>query len=226
MASLPASVSLHALARILIGAQVLNHDAWDGISGSIPSESQLSGDIRDLLKLLRDRGTPYLLVGGIALLKYIEGRNTEDIDLLISVDSLKSLPELVVEDRNPYFARARFKSLRVDLLFTKNPVFKLVAERFATSHRFDQFEVPCATPEGLILLKLYALPPLYKQGNMQRAALYETDITTLVYLQSPKLDPLLSLLDKHLTPGEMTDLRGIIAEINQRVERMRRSQPS
>jgi len=33
--------------------------------------------------LLRERQIEYVLVGGIALLQYVEGRNTEDIDLIM-----------------------------------------------------------------------------------------------------------------------------------------------
>ena len=44
--------------------------------------------------LLRERQIDYVLVGGIALLQYVEGRNTEDIDLIMTVSALEHLPEL------------------------------------------------------------------------------------------------------------------------------------
>ncbi|SRR6266446_9233071 len=39
--------------------------------------------------LLRERQIEYVLVGGIALLQYVEGRNTEDIDLIMAVSALE-----------------------------------------------------------------------------------------------------------------------------------------
>ena len=39
-------------------------------------------EVVELFTLLREPRTPYLLVGGIAMLRYVEGRNPEDIDLL------------------------------------------------------------------------------------------------------------------------------------------------
>jgi hypothetical protein len=34
--------------------------------------------------------------------------------------------------------------------------------------------------EGLILLKLYALPSLYRQGNFAKVGIYENDVATLL----------------------------------------------
>src|SRR5205807_2401128 len=62
--------------------------------------------------LLRERQIEYVLVGGIALLQYVEGRNTEDIDLIMALSSLERLPELVVETRDDDFARGRFGDLK------------------------------------------------------------------------------------------------------------------
>ena len=49
-----------------------------------------------LFTLLHERQIAYLLVGGIAMLHYVRGRNTEDIDLIISVSALQQLPEIVL----------------------------------------------------------------------------------------------------------------------------------
>src|SRR5260370_27739585 len=57
--------------------------------------------------LLRERQIEDVLVGGIALLQYAEGRNTEDIDLIMAVSELERLPELHVETRDADFARGR-----------------------------------------------------------------------------------------------------------------------
>src|SRR5688572_28027808 len=63
------------------------------------------GDVVELFTLLNNRRVPYLLVGGIAMLRYIEGRNTEDIDLLMSLPSLQLLPEISIQEQNEFFVR-------------------------------------------------------------------------------------------------------------------------
>ena len=50
--------------------------------------------------------------------------------------------------------------------------------------------MPCATPEGLILLKLYALPSLYRQSELRRANLYEADLAALLLAAHPTMEPL------------------------------------
>ena len=184
------------------------------------ADANLPQQIYDLFALLRDRNVDYLLVGGIALLRYIDGRNTEDIDLLLSVESLATLPEIVLADQNPSFARGSFQNLRVDLLLTANPLFKLVRERFATGHRFHEIDVRCATVEGLILLKLYALPSLYRQGDAQRIALYETDILMLAQRYRPQIQPLLATLGPYLDAGQLQSLGDVVRDIEQRVARI------
>src|SRR5215211_3567319 len=124
--------------------------------------------------LLSERQVDYLLVGGIALLQYVEGRNTEDIDLIMALSSLERLPEVQRVGQEQDFARGLFDGLQIDLLLTSNPLLEEGRRCYATRQRFVEREIPCATPEGLVLLKLYALPSLYRQGNFNRVALYET----------------------------------------------------
>jgi predicted nucleotidyltransferase len=172
-----------------------------------------------LFNLLHERRIEYLLVGGIAILKYVEGRNTEDIDLIMALSSLEKLPELRVEDRDDDFARASFDGLRVDLLLTSNPLFEEVRQRYATTQRFTEQDIPCATVEGLLLLKLYALPSLYRQGNFARVALYESDISTLMHDYRPAMEPLFEKLQANLNPTDLAAVRRITAEIQERIER-------
>src|ERR1044072_6456339 len=80
--------------------------------------------------LLRERQIDYVLVGGIALLQYVEGRNTEDIDLIMAVSALERLPELRVETRDVDFAHGKFGDLRVDVLLTTNPLFEEGRKRY------------------------------------------------------------------------------------------------
>src|SRR4029077_20487221 len=139
-----------------------------------------------------ERRIDYLLVGGIAMLQDVEGRNTGDNDLIMAVSSLEKLPEVRVASRDDDFARGDYEGLQVDLLLTRNPLFEEVRQRHATTRPFVEREIPCATVEGLLLLKLYALPSLYRQGNFARVGLYENDIATLLHDYRPALEPLLA----------------------------------
>jgi hypothetical protein len=187
--------------------------------GGTVSDSALLDAVDRLFSLLEERRTEYLLVGGIALLQYVDGRNTEIIDLIMALSSLEKLPEIrkVGQDRD--FARGDFEGLRIDLLLTSNPLFETVRRRYATRQRFVEREIPCATPEGLVLLKLYALPSLYRQGNLTRAALYETDVLTLMHQYGTDLEPLFKELEPHLSPTDLAALRKIADEIRQRIDR-------
>jgi hypothetical protein len=178
-------------------------------------------DALDLFRLLAERRAEYLLVGGVAMLTYVNGRNTRDVSLLMSAATLAQIPELVLEDKNDFFARAKFRSVQVDLLLTQNPLFKIVAEKFAAKHRFAELEVPAVTVEGLIVLKLYALPSLYRQMDLDRAAIYETDITMLIARHSPELEPLIALVHQHVEAGDKKELEKIISECRERAKLLR-----
>src|SRR5258705_10980584 len=169
--------------------------------------------------LLRERQIEYVLVGGIALLQYVEGRNTEDIDLIMAVSALERLPELHVETRDADFARGRFGDLKVDVLLTTNLLFDEVRKHYTAMQRFVEQEIPCATVEGLILLKLYALPSLYRQGNFTRVGLYENDVATLLHAHHPPIDPLLDELSLYLNDSDMKQVKQIASEIQQRISR-------
>lgn len=92
----------------------------------------LKQTVARFFSLLRERHIEYVLVGGIALLQYVEGRNTEGIDLIIAVSALEQLPELQVGTRDPDFARGKFSDLKVDVLLTSNPLFDEVRKRYST----------------------------------------------------------------------------------------------
>lgn len=226
MSTLVANSPVHRIAEILHAAAVLGSDSWKPAPmtrNHRPTELQLSQDVLQLFSVLRDRRLAYVLVGGIALLRYIEGRNTQDIDLVLSAKALPQLPELILSDQNRDFARGKFESLQVDVLFTENPLFQLVHDRHATTHRFQEVEVRIATVEGLLLMKLYALPSLYRQGDGQRIALYEADITMLCQRYRPPIDPLLEALAPFVETAAMQELRNIMADISMRIARMDRA---
>lgn len=237
MASIPSNISLRHLGRIIRGAVAFAHPdpARDDSTPPPPTPHtadqpapppdptpDFESDSLSLFRLLHNRNTPHLLVGGIALLRYVRGRNTDDIDLILNAADLPRLPEFTITDKNSDFAAARFRSLRVDLCLTTNPVFALALKHHATAHNFAELAVPCATPAGLILLKLYALPSLYRQQDLARAALYENDILMLMQAEHADPDPLLAALRPILAPADITELQAIITEIRTRLARMRR----
>ncbi len=82
--------------------------------------------------------------------------------------------------------------------------------------------VPCATVEGLLLLKLYALPSLYRQGSFAIVGLYENDVATLIQAYRPALESLLEELSGHLRPDDLAAVRGIVSDIQGRIERFQR----
>ncbi len=221
------NASLRIVADILDAAHAVGHRAWNsqphGDGMTTPPQSSLSQDVLDLFGLLKDRAVPYVLVGGVALLKYIDGRNTQDIDFLLSPKALSQLPELVVSQRGHEVARARFRGVRVDLLLTSDPVFKLVHDSHATTHTFQEVSVRCATVEGLLLLKLYALPSLYRQRDTRRIALYETDILMLMDRYQPPTNAILATLEPYVEESAIAELRNIVYDIEQRITRMRGS---
>jgi len=209
--------------EVHIGKVVRNAVLFNfGNRGGAVKGDDLLQAVSRLFVLLGERRTDYLLVGGIALLKYVEGRNTEDIDLIMALSSLEKLPEIRIEKRDDDFARGTFEGLQVDLLLTSNQLFEKVRQRYATTQRFVEREIPCATVEGLLLLKLYALPSLYRQGNFARVALYEGDIATLMHDYRPPVEPLFEELKDHLGATDLSSLRKIAREIQERIERFDR----
>ncbi len=187
------------------------------------SADSLLTQVEQLFNLLESRKVDYVLVGGIALLTYVEGRNTQDIDLIMALPSLAKLPEIKIESQDMYFARGNFGELQIDILLTKNPLFAKVEESYTTTKQFMDRKIRCATVEGLILLKLFALPSLYRQGSFERVGIYENDIATLLNAFNPKMEPLLRELNEHLNQTDMTEARSILADIETRIQRFRKS---
>lgn len=178
--------------------------------------------VERLFFTLEQRQVNYLLVGGIALLSYVEGRNTQYIDFILSRNVLETLPEIIIEEENKDFIRGSFEELQIDILLTQNQLFDLVLKDFATWREFGEKTVRCVTVEGLILLKLYALPSLYRQGNFTRAGIYENDILLLLLNYPIKLDQLFNILQQHLVSTDLESLREIIQEIESKINRFSR----
>ena len=112
------------IGSVLRNALVFDAKNWS--EGPPVNTEKLLETVGRLFALLHERQIDYLLVGGIALLRYVEGRNTEDLDLILAPSSLKELPEIEVTGEEPNFARATFEGLKIDVLLTRNPLFEKV----------------------------------------------------------------------------------------------------
>lgn len=189
----------------------------------IMKADSLLTQVQHLFDLLNSRKTDFVLAGGIALLTYVEGRNTQDIDLIMALPSLEKLPEIEIESQDMYFARGKFGELQIDVLLTKNPLFEKVARTYSAEKQFLDRTIRCATVEGLLLLKLFALPSLYRQGSFERVGIYENDIATLIHAFNPDMKPLLAELNNHLNAADMTEARNILTEIEGRIQRFRKA---
>ncbi len=168
-----------------------------------------------LFDVLDERGIEYVLVGGIAMLVYVEGRNTQDIDLIVPRDALDKLPEIKIDEINVEFSKGWLEDLQVDFLFTQNQLFEKVRNSYSEIKRFVERDIPCATVEGLLLLKLFALPSLYRQGHFDRVRTYQKDIADLLERYQTDTVPLLEEIALHVLPSELDELQKIVAQIQQ-----------
>ncbi len=177
--------------------------------------------VERLFDLLTDRKIPFVLVGGLALLQHVPGRNTEDIDLILATSVLPQVSEIKVKGGEGFFRLAEYAGLRVDLLLSENPLFDLVCREHSELRSILGHPVPCATPAGLVLMKLYALPSLYRQGDFTRVSLYEGDIANLLFQHKVETRPLLQELTRHLLPSDNAEVAKITEEIETRIARFR-----
>lgn len=177
----------------------------------------LHGATVRLFALLEDHSIPYVLVGGMAMLQYVDGRNTRDIDLIMAFADLRRVPGLVIESSDKDFARASFDGVQINLRLTSNALFRAVEKRFAGTRTFAEREIRTATPEGLVLLKLFALPSLYRQGDTVRAAIYETDVRVLLDRYEVSTEVVLAELAKHVLATDVVAIREILADIEARI---------
>jgi hypothetical protein len=207
-----------------VGEVVRNATVFQARHGlrSTVNETGLLQAVEQLFALLAERQVDAVLVGGIALLRYVEGRNTEDIDFIIALPELKKLPEVQLVEQSDYFAQGRLGNLKIDFLLTRNRLFDYVRRRMTEQQAFGNRLVPCATVDGLLLLKLYALPSLYQQGNFGRVNLYEGDIAALMQAYRPDMAALWEQLRPLLNEFDLTTLQEIVAEIQRRIERFDR----
>lgn len=204
---------------VIRNAVVFNVKNW---SGDAMNSDSLIQSVQEFFAVLEQRKIDYVLVGGIAILHYVEGRNTQDLDLLMAVSSLEKLPELKISSQDVYFVRANYDELQIDVLLTQNPLFKKVHSDYSKVQKFLDRDIPLATVEGLLLLKLYALPSLYRQGNFARVGIYENDIATLLHYYQPDMPSLLDELSKYVNDNDLAEIKGVVSDIQKRIERFKK----
>lgn len=210
-----------AIGEIVRNGVVFDMKNWDG---NVANGDSLPQVVDRFFDLLDERQINYLLVGGVALLSYVDGRNTQDVDFILAKQSLSQLPELVVAEEDKNFARAAFEQLQIDLLLTQNPLFKLVLENYSTERPFGDRTIHCVTVEGLVLLKLYALPSLYRQGQFDKVSIYESDITLLLLRYPVDVDALATILRRYILATDLLELDQILNDIRARLSRFQRRQ--
>src|SRR6266496_2029943 len=206
------------IGNVIRNAVVFNIKNWLG--GMMNSDSVIQS-VQDFFTILEQRKIDYVLVGGVAILHYIEGRNTQDLDVLMAVSFLEKLPELKVSSQDMYFVRASYNELQIDILLTQNPLFQKVHSQYSKVEKFLDRNIPLATVEGLLLLKLYALPSLYRQGNFARVGIYENDIATLFHYYQPDASTLLIELAKYVNESDLAEVKGVVSDIQKRIQRFK-----
>lgn len=183
------------------------------------TSSDIPAQVDQLLVLLEERGTSFVLVGGIAMLQYVPGRATEDIDFIVAPKALEALPEIRVQERDKFFLLGFFEDVRVDCLLTSNKLFRLVDAKYTRTIQFLNHQLRCASPDGLALLKLYALPAQFRNLRWDKVAQYEADLFGLVTYQNTDLLTLLPVLKEHLTGGELSEVTKIAEEVHEKVRK-------
>ncbi|PDV97536.1 hypothetical protein [Candidatus Chloroploca asiatica] len=211
--------SIH-IGKIIQNARFFNTQQWQGAQTTMDDLLQA---VNNLFSLLEQRKMKYVLVGGIALLQYIQGRNTEDIDLILNVTALRKLQEITITSKSEYFARGIYQNLQIDFLLTKNPLFAHVQKHHTTLQPFFERTITSATVKGLLLLKLYALPSLYRQGDFVRVGLYENDVATLMFYHNPNMQEISVELTPYVSNQDLTAIQDIILDLTQRISRFQRN---
>jgi hypothetical protein len=177
--------------------------------------------VERLLDELEASSSSYLLVGGLALLQYVEARNTDLVELVLPPNALAAIPEVKVTSRSEHGAQATFHGLDLDLHLSSHPFIEKVVREHGAMRSFGDREVRCATVEGLLQLNFFALPALYRQANYSKVVLCEADIAALLYAYRPGVEALLEEVEPHLSVADLAVLRQSLDGIRNRIERFR-----
>ena len=144
----------------------------------------------------------------------------------MALSSLGKLPELKIDSQGMNFVSAHYQELKIDILLAQNPLFKKVLRKYIKIEPLFERDIPLATVEGLLLLKLYSLPSLYRQGNFARVGIYENDIASLVQHYQPDSDLLLNKLAKFVSESDLAEIKNVMTDIRQRITRFNNSPTS
>ncbi len=174
-----------------------------------------------LIDLLNERGIRFAIAGGLAMRQLGEQRNTDDVDILIARGDLGRIPELAVISEESYFGHACFAGVQVDLLFTDQGLFAWVTRDFIETRSFGSRAVPCVTAEGMLLMKMFALPSLYRRGVTGKVGLHEADIRLLLDRFPIDAATAMERLGPHLRASDVEPLARIVRNIECSIERVR-----
>ncbi len=215
------AVSPASIASIVRDGMLFDPKNWQTLMNN-PDLNNILATIDRLFATLNERQTPYVLVGGVAMLGYIQGRNTQDVDLIMARSDGAAVG-LLISSENQDFAQADYAGVKFGCWLSQHKLFKLIQKSYTNPIQFEAHSVITATPEGLVILKLYALPSLYRQGQFDRAALYETDILQLAFNYKLVFEPLLKIVKPHLIESGMEELSEIVDDIQRRIRRIERN---
>ena len=91
-----------AIGEIIRNGILFDVKNWGGV---MSESSDFFQTVERLFDALAEREIRYVLVGGVALLSYVEGRNTQYIDLILARADLDTLPEIGIQSEDKNFLR-------------------------------------------------------------------------------------------------------------------------
>ncbi len=207
--------------EIIYSANAFNIKNW--FDNQKMNADNLPQSVDKFLKLLSQNKIDIVIVGGIALLSYMQDRNTQDLDLIVSkADFYKIAPSLKVVEADENFANCEtFDGLKVDFLFTDNAIFNCVKKGFCQKRDYQEGSFYIATVEGLVLMKLYAWADLRFNGQLfddkfllTKSLRYKNDIEVLLLNYEVNLTPLEKMLKKNLDASKFGLVKDLIDRIS------------
>jgi hypothetical protein len=121
-----------AIANIVQNALLFDLKNW---GSTMPEMDRISQAVQQSFTLLTERQINYLLVGDIALVSYLDGRNTQDIGFILSKEELQAMPEIAIIEENQDFARG-VTDLE-ELTITANDIQARIQRFHAQQHRLE-----------------------------------------------------------------------------------------
>jgi hypothetical protein len=155
------------------------------------------------LQVLDDAGVPYLVGGGLAMLRYGAARDTKDLDIFIhrgdaerAMDALSLSGFTTLETDLNWLRKAQMTDVYIDLiLWSKGPIDLTPEEVDRAAHiTIDGIPIRVFAPEDLLLRKIYV---------MRDDGLDWSDAFSIIDAAGPSLD--WSLFERDgLDPLQMT----------------------